>query len=225
MLDHKPLELSSEKQSQFWAAPVDHYKAALTAGPLFRFTSAYVGQNILDVGAADGSLMRYLRQARTMVDVAGIDLAPKNPDVIKGNCTSLPFDDGSFDTVYMTDIVEHLATGDLIKCFQESMRVLKSNGHLIVATVNDENLAENVILCPHCGENFHRWGHCQSFTAETLRQRMTAVGYEGVFFKTTNLGFLARRPFLARLIYGSGLAEVYKQKIFHHDLLAVGRKK
>ena len=28
---------------------------------------------------------------------------------------------------------------------------------------------KDVFVCPHCDRKFHRWGHQQSFSAETLR--------------------------------------------------------
>jgi 2-polyprenyl-3-methyl-5-hydroxy-6-metoxy-1,4-benzoquinol methylase len=225
MLNTKSLELTAEKQSKFWAAPVDHYKAGITAKAIFDLNREFVGRQVLDVGAADGSMIRYVRaHSAPGVQVCGVDLAPKNPEVMKANCTALPFANASFDTVFLTDVVEHLATEDLHKCMKESARVLKTGGHMIISTLNDEDLSENLILCPHCTEHFHRWGHCQTFTPETLG---TVVGREGFEVKRvhkTNLGLLVNRPFLARIAYLLGITRFYKTKTFEHDLLLVARK-
>jgi 2-polyprenyl-3-methyl-5-hydroxy-6-metoxy-1,4-benzoquinol methylase len=225
MLKMKNIELTADKQSKFWAAPLDHYKALLTAKPLFEITRSYIGRRVLDVGAADGSLMRYIREhAPFATEVTGIDLAPKNPEVIKGNCTSLPFDDASFDTVFLTDVAEHLATDDLALCMRETARVLKPGGNAVFATPNDEQLSANVILCPHCEGEFHRWGHCQSFTADSLGSLVTRYGFMVLTTKTLNLGLLAKRPIVAGWIYKLKLSKIYKAKTFHHDLILIARK-
>lgn len=225
MLNSNSLELNPEKQSKFWAAPVDHYKASITAKPIFDLSAAFIGRKVLDVGAADGSLIRYIRaHTPTGTEISAVDLAPKSSEVIKASCTSLPFADGSFDTVFLTDIVEHLATEDLAKCLKENRRVLKSGGHMIICTMNDEDLRENVILCPHCNIEFHHWGHCQTFTPESLRTFVATEGFESLHIHKVNLGLLARRPWLARVLYKTGLARLYKAKILANDLIMVARK-
>jgi len=219
------LELSEEKQSQFWAADLGQYKAVTTAGSLFQLCSKFVGARVLDIGAADGSLLRHIeRSTKPKAEVVGVDLAPKSPQVQKANCTSLPFPAQYFDTVFMTDVIEHLSAEDLTKALWEASRVLKSGGHMIVATVNDEDLKQNVVHCPHCGDHFHRWGHCQSFTRETLEQRLS-VAFAVVKTVTCNLGFMAKWPILARWIYMLGLSRWYKARTFHHDLIVVAVKK
>ena len=100
MVSLQQLEMDSEKQGRFWStAAVPHYKGSVVCRALFAVAKPYLGQRILDAGAADGSLLRYIRAQLPEADVVGVDLAPKSPEVQKANCTALPFAAGSFDSV------------------------------------------------------------------------------------------------------------------------------
>jgi hypothetical protein len=50
---------------------------------------------------------------------------------------------------------------------------------MLIGTVPyKENLLENQVVCPKCGEIFHKWGHQQSFDVKSLSK---------IFPKTLNL--------------------------------------
>ena len=94
-----------------------------------KFRHLLVG-NILDVGCDESHLKKLLPDIRYVgVDIAG------NPDV-KLNMEKierLPFEDGSFDCVVCTDVLEHLDNLHFI--FGELVRVAKK--HLIVSLPNN----------------------------------------------------------------------------------------
>ena len=226
MLNANPLELDAAKQAKYWSTTFSQdYKGVTTSRTLFKLARSYIGRKVLDIGAADGALIKYIQKnSPPDTEVTGVDLAPKSPEVIQADCTKLPFESGSFDTVFSSDVIEHLATADLAKFMQEAERVLRPGGHLILATLNDEDLKSQITLCPHCLESFHPWGHCQTFTADSLGKLVHGFGFQVQTTKTLNLALLAKRPFFAGLIYACGISRLYKQKLFHLDLILVARK-
>jgi ubiquinone/menaquinone biosynthesis C-methylase UbiE len=80
-----------------------------------------------------------------VIDFYGIDIAAMYPSTIKpGNANflqhdilkpSLPFDDESFDFIYMRQMMTSLTKGQLIRFLTEITRVLKPNGHLEIVDV------------------------------------------------------------------------------------------
>ncbi|MCL1882187.1 MAG: methyltransferase domain-containing protein [Defluviitaleaceae bacterium] len=56
----------------------------------------------------------------------------------KGDHTSVPFDDGFFDLIYMTDVIHHVP--DLNSMFTEFYRVLKPDGKVCVLTESHEQI-------------------------------------------------------------------------------------
>jgi ubiquinone/menaquinone biosynthesis C-methylase UbiE len=53
---------------------------------------------------------------------------------VHGDATKLPFEDGSFDVVIASDIIEHLFDPPLFRMFQECHRVLRKGGAFIIHT-------------------------------------------------------------------------------------------
>jgi SAM-dependent methyltransferase len=86
-----------------------------------------------------------------------------------GYSQSIPFVDSSFDTVVMSEVLEHLTDDVLNETLSELERVLKPNGALIGTVPAAEVLSEQRVVCPSCGVQFHRWGHEQSFDCARLR--------------------------------------------------------
>ena len=112
------------------------------------------GMRILDVGCGRGEIIRHCMTLG--IDAYGIDYAEvatlmtrdvilsaqgdaqENQRIAGGVCRSdakvLPFPTDYFDRVLMFDVVEHLYPWELNEALEESRRVLKSNGRLVVHT-------------------------------------------------------------------------------------------
>jgi ubiquinone/menaquinone biosynthesis C-methylase UbiE len=97
----------------------------------------------LDIGCGIGFFMSHLGKVRSDIKQYGTDYsaynlkkAKKLPyEFTKSNIEEgLPYEDGTFHTVYAAELIEHLINPDFF--FQESGRVLKKNGVLIVTTPN-----------------------------------------------------------------------------------------
>lgn len=87
-----------------------------------------------------------------------------------GFSQAMPFSTSEFDVVIMSEVLEHLSDEVLCSTLNEVSRVLCVGGKFIGTVPADENLAGNLVMCPHCGEPFHRWGHIQSFSANRLAE-------------------------------------------------------
>lgn len=86
----------------------------------------------------------------------------------QGYSQKIPFPSDFFDTVIMTEVLEHLRTDVLHPTLDEVYRVLKPGGEFTGTVPYRDDLAENQVICPRCEAQFHRWGHEQSFDVASL---------------------------------------------------------
>lgn len=105
------------------------------------------GQHILDLGCGRGEAG--WQCAARGSDAVGVDYSPDAMVIgrelpappagsvrfVQASADRLPFTDGSFDSVVMLDIVEHLYPAQLLHAFQEARRLLKPGGRLVVHTM------------------------------------------------------------------------------------------
>jgi SAM-dependent methyltransferase len=130
------------------------------------------GAAVLDIGARDGGLRRYLPDD---VQYQGIDIAPEfaradvlTQDVSKG----LPFPDGAYDFVFCIEVLEHVPNpfgtlGDI-------HRVLRPGGVLILSVPNPYHFKEimwNVLRIPD------RQGHIYGWTRQTMTRLGEMTGF------------------------------------------------
>lgn len=102
------------------------------------------GARVLDLGAGYGGSMRYLARrfgcrcvALNLSEVENARDREKNAElgldklieVVDGDFTNLPYEDGSFDVVWSQDAILH--SGDRARVCAEAARVLKPGGRLI----------------------------------------------------------------------------------------------
>ncbi|MFE8073390.1 class I SAM-dependent methyltransferase [Marinobacteraceae bacterium S3BR75-40.1] len=151
--------------------------------------------SILNIGVGLGRLEKLLCEKG--VDVHSLD--PSEASIANlqhklglgekakvGYSQDIPFPEDYFDYVIMTEVIEHLSDGVLKETIAEVNRVLKPGGRFEGSVPADEDLTEGVVICPHCGERFHRWGHLQSFSKFSLHQVIATnfreVSVKRVFF-------------------------------------------
>jgi 2-polyprenyl-3-methyl-5-hydroxy-6-metoxy-1,4-benzoquinol methylase len=79
-----------------------------------------------------------------------------------------PYTDDFFDIIFCSEVIEHLSDEQINIGLLEIERVLKKGGVLIGTVPYKENLLDNQVVCPKCGEIFHKWGHQQSFDVKSL---------------------------------------------------------
>lgn len=171
------------KQDKIW----DHFQSHSEAASFKNNNSRLVylaktifpsDKRVLNIGVGNG-LLEELLQSRGL-DVFSLDPSEKaivslrnrlglaESSAKTGYSQSIPFGDGVFDVVFMSEVIEHLDNEVLDKTLAEVLRVLAPSGRYIGTVPADEDLEENEVVCPDCGKVFHRWGHVQSFTKHRL---------------------------------------------------------
>lgn len=135
------------------------------------------GQKVLNIGVGRGGLESILHTQGVVVSC--LDPSEKSIERLRnlfalgnraqvGFSQAIPFADREFDVVIMSEVLEHLNDDVLNSTLIEVSRVLSDSGKFIGTIPADENLMENLVMCPHCGEPFHRWGHIQSFDVKSI---------------------------------------------------------
>jgi ubiquinone/menaquinone biosynthesis C-methylase UbiE len=115
----------------------------------------------LDAGCGHG---RYLAALAAVAQppgrVAGTDISERileiagreaeragvEAELVRANLESLPFEDGSFDLVLCSQVVEHLLAPE--RGLAELARILRPGGTLIVSTDNERNLVTRALNAP-----------------------------------------------------------------------------
>lgn len=201
------------------------YLGSVNSDLLLLLTRPFLGQNILDAGAGDGTLVKTIRDSTSGTQVKGVDLVPKNDDVEQGDLTQLHYDSATFDTLICSEVIEHMPPDDSRKTLGELTRVLQPGGHLILTTPFDEQLADKMVHCPHCDNAFHRVGHQQSFTEDDFRELAAMHGLEVVDLFAIRYPRLRRFQFLGKWICRSRWFKNWmKQTHRKRHLVLVGKK-
>ena len=210
---------------RFWSAYGASYQGANNARPLVALVKNFLGERILDAGAADGSLLRELRRALPQAAVTGVDLAPKSDDVEAGDLTQLRFPDGAFDTVISSEVIEHTSPEITAAILRELLRVLEPRGALILTTPFEEDLAESTVTCPHCDVSFHRWGHQQTFGAPDFARLAREHGLAPELLLPVRFNRLRRVAFLGpRLLQTAAVQRFYRGERGKRSLVMVARR-
>jgi len=184
------------------------------AKELIRLTKKYIGESVLDVGAGTGAIMTQIPRSK------GIDLAPRNKKITKAGIENIPFSEQKFDTVFCTEVLEHLNNKILQKGLREVYRILKKRGYFIITVPYDENLKAHEIFCPKCGARFHRVGHVQSFNEKTIAKLLGKNKFKIILNKTVPFSYFRQYPYLRPLLQLLANKNIIKNK----KLLVVAQK-
>ncbi len=90
-----------------------------------------------------------------------------------GHVQKIPFADSLFDVVVVSEVLEHLTPDVTAAGLVEIKRVLKPTGRIIGTVPSRENLAEQFVVCPCCGAQYHRWGHQQAFAPSDVHKLLS----------------------------------------------------
>lgn len=181
---------------------------------------------VFDLGAGPGYFTEKLLQRKigTMAidsSMASVNLLNERFNGIEkflgakvSSIEKMTADDRTADAAFLIETIEHLEARILPSVLSEVHRVLKPAGILIITTPNQENLAENQIMCPNCGCVFHTVQHLRSLSSNSLRELMEVAGFKTIVSKPTlfswhprlirpihRLFHRLRRPHLPHLLY------------------------
>ena len=144
------------------------------------------GARVLNIGVGSGELERLLLQRGVTVsslDPSAATIARLRAQLPIGNrarqgyAQKMEFESQSFDKVIMTEVLEHLSDNVLDETLDEVRRVLKAAGEFTGTVPFRENLKASEVICPSCHSVFHRWGHQQTFTIDSLRDLLLSHGF------------------------------------------------
>jgi len=108
----------------------------------------------LDAGCCDGRYLAALA-AELPARRAGTDISERiletartrvDADFRQGNLESLPFEDGAFDLVLCSQVIEHVPVAE--RAVAELHRVLRPGGTLVISTDNERNTVTKALNAP-----------------------------------------------------------------------------
>ena len=241
----------------------DHDEFMLSKGKIlshrltipFGYAAVQAGQRILDIGSGRGELIHHCAMRGALA--CGIDYAfpavrmaknalnetlpPETKEraaIQQADARQLPFAAGSFDTIFMLDVVEHLLPGELASVLREARRVLRPAGRLIIHTMPN-------LWYYHYGYPIYRalqglrgqqlpadprarWKfshvHVNEQTPTRLRETLRACGFKArVWLESTQDYSYEKNQFV---YWGmTALTRVYPFRfIFCNDIFAFGEK-
>lgn len=133
----------------------------------------------LDIGCAQGDT---LETARNMgADVYGVELNPKSVEICRskglnvqcGSVEDSGYLDNYFDTVWMSQVIEHLPSPK--DSLREIRRILKPDGRLYILCPNAGSY-----LARFFGKYWHGWHvpfHFYAYTHDTITKLVTKCGF------------------------------------------------
>jgi len=184
----KNIQILKEDSPQFTGERFVFHESLLvemTCEHLHRYMFATLlveGKKVLDIASGEGYGSFMLSQVAA--DVTGVDIDPStvksasekyvssNLHFAEGNCTSIPFESGTFDAVVSFETIEHIAESEVF--IAEVKRVLRKGGLFICSSPNREEYRKS---------NPSNEYHLRELSQEEFAQM---VG--GVFNKTRLLG-------------------------------------
>lgn len=149
------------------------------ASPRLQFLARRLkpGERALNIGVGSGELERLA--ANRGVDVWALDPSERAIARLReklslgeraqvGYGQNIPFPENKFDTVVMTEVLEHLESLVRDSTLEEVRRILRPGGRLIGTVPARERLQDSQVVCPNCDHHFHRWGHQATFDVGSL---------------------------------------------------------
>ena len=133
------------REQQRLVEQAEHWRHRLIADGT---TTLEPGTRLLEVGCGVGAVLAVLGQEFPGISVAGVDIEPKQLEfarghlersgveatLVEGNALALPFEEGSFDHVWMMWVLEHSA--DSSAALGEARRVLVPGGAITAIEVD-----------------------------------------------------------------------------------------
>lgn len=157
-------------------------------------------ESFLDAGCGDGRhLAAFATVAGRPARLAGVDISERiletarraveraglNAELARANLESLPFEDGEFDLVLSTQVIEHLL--DPTRGVAELARVLGPGGVLVLSTDHSRNLVTKALNAPRSavvgllrlrGRRLRVHFPHAAFSMDELRELVEAAGLE-----------------------------------------------
>lgn len=149
---------------------------------------------VLDVASGAGEFIHFIREFSDVESITALDpsemsrkfIADQFPDVdfILGTAEKIPAEDGSFDTVCMSNSLHHLP--DIPTALGELLRVLKPGGNLIVNEMQrdtDDEIRRNHVRLHHwfsvLDRKFGRF-HSETFESAFIKSTIESLNLDNL---------------------------------------------
>ncbi len=172
----------------------------------FMLDRVSVGERVLDVGCGEGAFCGEL--AARGVEPVGVEVAEaavmraraRHPGLrfeLVDPDGRLPFEDGSFDVAWASEVIEHVA--DTARWLSEVRRVLRREGRLLVTTPYHGRLKDVLVALGRFEAHFDPLGdHLRFYSPRSLRATLEQFGFEEVRIRTAGGVPLVRETMLAQ---------------------------
>jgi len=183
----------------------------------------FVKQNIfgkvLDLGCEGGREGNIFHDSIYGKNVYGLDIEIRQPNTrkIKGDAQNMPIKSNSLDTIVAGELIEHLP--DPAKFLDETKRVLKSKGIILITTPNKNSLLNKIF------KSYLVKGHESLFDTKTIKSIVSKYFIVETFICL---------PYTEKYLLGSrGASFVWFRRFIHHflpqsfqeNMIILGRKK
>ncbi len=136
------------------------------------YQAARLGAEVVAFDAGADEVRKVLDTFGAMAVDGELDLETDRVGSVQGNALALPFEDGSFDRVIASEVLEHIPDDE--QAMAELARVLRPGGTMAVTV-------------PRCGPEFVNWalsdeyhnvpgGHVRIYRQRQLRGRLESTG-------------------------------------------------
>jgi SAM-dependent methyltransferase len=123
--------------------------------------------SVLEVGCGDGLIINSVTAPDTMgVDISRAGLSSVQGPSLLCSLEELPFEDGRYDLVIASEVLEHLPEEIYQRSLSEIARVARA--HILLSVPHREYLKANITRCPSCGREYHRNLHERSYRPRDL---------------------------------------------------------
>ena len=182
-------------------------------------------KTILDVGCANGTILKLLPGARELhgVDISEVLVKRANAIGVKAlvhdvESGPLPYSDATFDAVFSGEVIEHLVDTDWL--LSEINRVLKPGGMVVLTFPNIRTVLSLLMMAffdiPPMYAARYRASHVRDFTLKTIKIALDKNGF--TFRQAVGTAFYF--PKIGE--FGKGLAEWFPS--WSHTSVVVAAK-
>lgn len=144
---------------------------------------------VLDYGCGTGYLLNHLL-ARGL-ECYGVDSSQQSINEVNAKFANYqnwrpgkiienfvtPFQNNYFDVITCIETLEHILNEQVYSLLAELKRLIRPGGIVLITTPYNEKLDDNLMYCPFCDSEFHRWQHMQSFTINSMQSLLSTHGF------------------------------------------------
>jgi len=171
----------------------------------FLETTGRLKGKILDYGCGAGHLLD--RLLKRNLQCYGVDSSTQSIEKVKNKFSIYsdrlevrvidnivaPYPKDYFDVITCIETLEHIPDDLIAPLLSELKRLLKPGGLLIITTPFAENLEANLVYCPYCDSEYHKWQHMRTLTMDSMRSLLQPHDFQIEFCRNMDFARFAQR--------------------------------